>query len=176
MASMDFRIERASAHDEAEWVPTLTEVLLDCVEGGASVSFMAGLPRERAEAFWRKVFGAVRDGTTVLLVARDGGGIQGTVQLDLHMPDNQQHRADVKKLLVRGQARRRGIAQALVRQLEHEAHLLNRTLLVLDTVTGSAAEQLYAQLGWTRVGVIPGYALMPGGQPCATTVFYKRVS
>jgi GNAT superfamily N-acetyltransferase len=172
---MDFSIERASAEDEADLVPALTELLLDCVEGGASVSFMAGLSRKRAEAFWRKVFGAVRDGTSVLLVARDGAGLQGTVQMDLHMPDNQQHRADVKKLLVHRRARRRGIAQALVRQLEHEAHRLNRTLLVLDTVTGSAAEQLYAQLGWTRVGVIPDYALMPDGQPAGTTLFYKRV-
>ncbi|MDC0713513.1 GNAT family N-acetyltransferase [Stigmatella sp. ncwal1] len=173
---MDFRIERASADDEAELVPALAEVLMDCVEGGASVSFMAGLTPERAEAFWRKVFGAVRNGTSVLLVARDDSGVQGTVQIDLDLPDNQRHRADLKKLLVRRTGRRRGIAQALVREIEREALLRHRTLLVLDTVTGSAAEQLYAQLGWTRVGVIPDYALMPDGQLCATTLFYKKLS
>ncbi len=155
----------------------LADVLVDCVEGGASVSFMAPLARDRAEAFWRGVADGVAAGDRVLLVAEDaeGGGVLGTVQVVFAWPENQPHRADVAKMLVRRSARRRGVGARLMRAAEDAARAAGRTLLVLDTVTGSEAERLYARLGWTRVGVVPDYALMPDGRPCATTFFYKAL-
>jgi GNAT superfamily N-acetyltransferase len=151
-------------------------VLVDCVEGGASVGFMLPLPRARALAFWRGVAGGVERGERVLLVAVDAQGtIIGTVQLILSMPDNQPHRADVAKMLVHRSARRRGIAQRLIAALDEAARAEGKTVLVLDTVTGGDAERLYARAGWQRVGVVPKYALMPDGAFCATTFFYKHL-
>ena len=114
-------------------------------------------------------------GRRVLLAAFDDGELVGTVQVDLATPPNQPHRGDIAKLLVRRSARRRGIAAQLMEAAEREALAEGKTLLVLDTVTGDAAERLYERLGWTRVGVIPNYALYPDGRPCATTVFYKQL-
>ncbi|MDT7834649.1 GNAT family N-acetyltransferase [Aquabacterium sp. OR-4] len=152
----------------------LAELLLDCVAGGASVSFMADLTPAQAQAFWQGVADDVRAGRRALLVARDAAGdIVGTVQLVLAQPDNQPHRADLAKMLVHRCARRCGLAERLMRAAEALAHQRGKTLLVLDTVTGGDAERLYARLGWQRVGVIPGYALWPQGGLCATTVFYK---
>jgi GNAT superfamily N-acetyltransferase len=151
----------------------LCEVLTDCVEGGASVSFMLPFARERAEAFWRRVALDVNAGARALLVAEDDRGICGTVQLVLDLPENQPHRADLAKMLVHRRARRRGLGAALMRAAESTARDCGRTLLVLDTVTGGDAERLYEELGWSRVGVIPRYALMPNGAPCDTTVFYR---
>ena len=161
--------------DEADGViDALADVLIDCVEGGASVSFMWPLPRERALAFWRGVAEGVARGERLLLVAEEAGGrIVGTVQLILAQPDNQPHRADVAKMLVHRSARRRGIAGQLMRALDAAAREAGRTVLVLDTVTGGEAERLYARAGWQRVGVVPNYALMPEGGYCATTFFYK---
>ena len=169
----DFRI-RALTPDEALCAaPTLAEVLLDCVRGGASVSFMAHLTAADAEAFWREQAQA-GDGRAIL-VAEDAAGVFGVVQLVPAWPPNQPHRADVAKLLVHRRARGRGAAKALMRAVEDEARAMGRWLLVLDTVTGGAAESLYAGLGWTRVGVIDDFALMPDGSPCATTVFSRRL-
>jgi ribosomal protein S18 acetylase RimI-like enzyme len=118
----------------------------------------------------------VARGERALLVAEErGGGIVGTVQLQLATPENQPHRADVAKMLVHSRARRRGIARRLMRAVEETAREEGRTLLVLDTVTGSDADRLYASAGWQRVGEIPNYALMPDGAPCATTIFYKAI-
>ena len=156
-------------------VGALAEVLMDCVARGASVSFMAPLTRERAEAFWRSVFAGVAAGDRVLLAAFDGGRIMGTVQVVFAAPENQPHRADIAKMLVHGQARRRGLGAALMRAAEGEARAAGRTLLVLDTVTGGDGERLYARLGWERVGVIPDYALFPDGGFCDTTVFFRRL-
>ena len=158
-------------------VPGLAEVLIDCVEGGASVSFMAPLSREKAEAFWKEVAEEVGRGDVALLVARDANGeIIGTVQLKTGLPENQPHRADVAKMLVHRQARRQGIAEALLGELEAVALGRGRWLLVLDTVTGGDAERLYARLGWQRCGVIPDYALFPDGRPCGTTVMWKSLA
>ncbi len=161
--------------DEADGViDALADVLIDCVEGGASVSFMWPLPRERALVFWRGVAEGVARGERLLLVAEEAvGRIVGTVQLILAQPDNQPHRADVAKMLVHRSARRRGIAGQLMRALDAAAREAGRTVLVLDTVTGGEAERLYARAGWQRVGVVPNYALMPEGGYCATTFFYK---
>lgn len=168
----DWSIRRLHAVSDAQ-IDALTEVLIDCVEGSASVSFMFPLTRERAAAFWRRVTDGVATGARALLVAEDARGICGTVQLILDLPENQPHRADLAKLLVHRRARRRGIGAALMRAAEATARECGRTLLVLDTVTGGNGERLYANLGWTRVGEIPDYALFPRGGRCSTTVFYR---
>src|SRR5467141_349783 len=137
----------------------LADVLIDCVEGGASVSFMHPLPRHRAVAFWRLVAQGVAAGERALLIAEDARGVCGTVQLVLDQPENQPHRADLAKMLVHRRARHQGLGAALVRAAEATARECGKTLLVLDAVTGGDAERLYERLGWERVGVIPGYAL-----------------
>jgi len=166
---------RASAEDAAAQVDALAQVLVDCVQGGASVSFMWPLPMAKAQAFWRGVADGVARGERALLLARDSAGVVGTVQLVLAQPDNQPHRADVSKMLVHRRARRQGVAQRLMAMVDEVARAEGKTVLVLDTVTGSDAERLYARSGWQRVGSVPDYALMPDGALCATTVFYKRV-
>ncbi len=171
-------IRRLTAREARERTSALSEILIDCVEGGVSVSFMAPLPREKADAFWRGVADGVAAGERVLLVAEDRatGEIVGTVQVVSAWPENQPHRADVAKMLVRRSARRRGIGESLMCAAEEAARTSGKTLLVLDTVTGSDAERFYERLGWTRVGVVPGYALMPDGRPSGTTIFYKQLS
>lgn len=166
------RIGTLTDRDVAE----LADVLVDCVEGGASVSFMAPLTHDRAGAFWRGLAEEVAQGRRLLFVARDGAGIVGTVQVILSQPENQPHRADVAKMLVHRRGRRSGIGAALMRAAEDGARAAGKTLLVLDTATGSAAERLYARLGWQRAGIIPDYALWPQGGLCATTLFYRRLA
>lgn len=160
----------------AACVEALADVLIDCVEGGASVSFMLPLSREKALDFWRNVAAGVARRERVLLVAEDGDGqIVGTAQMIISLPDNQPHRADVAKMLVHSRARRRGVAQQLLAAIDEAARAEGRTVLVLDTVTGGAAERLYERAGWQRVGVVPNYALMPTGEFCGTTIFYKHL-
>jgi GNAT superfamily N-acetyltransferase len=134
---------------------------------------MHPLTRDRAVAFWRMVAQGVAAGRCALLVAEDAEGLCGTVQLVLEQPENQPHRADLAKMLVHRRARRRGLGAALLRAAEDTARECGKTLLVLDTVTSGDAERLYRRLGWRRVGVIPGYALMPRGGLCDTTYFYR---
>ncbi|MET0226565.1 MAG: GNAT family N-acetyltransferase [Dokdonella sp.] len=163
-------------NEAAARVEALADVLIDCVDGGASVSFMLPLPRSKAVAFWRDVAAAVARRERVLLIAEDRSGeLLGTVQLIVSLPDNQPHRADVAKMLVRRSARRRGVAQRLMVALDDAARAEGRTVLVLDTVTGGDAERLYQRAGWQRVGSVPKYALMPDGEFCATTFFYKHL-
>lgn len=162
-------------HVDPRRVEQLADVLLDCVEGGASIGFMAPLSRERARAFWQRVANDVTEHKRVLLVAEDRGGVCGTVQLVLDLPDNQPHRADLAKMLVHRRARRRGLGEALMRAAEAAARARGRTLLVLDAVTDGDAARLYARLGWVRVGDVPGYALFPDGRPCGTTYFYREL-
>jgi len=153
----------------------LADVLVDCVEGGASVSFMQPMTRARALAFWRRVAEGTARGERALLVAEDAEGIVGTVQLVLDLPENQPHRADLSKLLVHRRARRRGVAEALMREAEILARDCGRSLLVLDTASDTAA-RLYARLGWIECGTVPRYALLPDGAPCATTFFYRDIA
>jgi GNAT superfamily N-acetyltransferase len=154
-------------------VPSLAAVLMDCVEGGASVSFLSPLNVARAEAFWRAVADGVAAGERILLAAEDGAGTMlGTVQLVTAQPENQPHRADLAKMLVRRDARRRGTGGVLMRAAEAAALAAGKTLLVLDTASADA-ERLYQRAGWTRVGTVPGYALLPGGAYCDTIYFYK---
>ncbi|BDU68387.1 N-acetyltransferase [Geothrix oryzae] len=165
-------LRRLASVDEAQ-IDGLASLLIDCVEGGASVGFMQPLTRDRATAFWRRIARGVAAGERALLIAEDAHGICGTVQLVLDLPENQPHRADLAKMLVHRRARRQGLGAALMRAAEGTARDCGRTLLVLDAVTGGEAARLYAGLGWVRVGEIPGYALFPQGGPCSTTVFYR---
>jgi GNAT superfamily N-acetyltransferase len=170
-------IRRVGPGDAAACVDGLADLLIDCVEGGASVSFMWPLPRERALAFWRGVAGGVTRGERVLLVAEDAAGrILGTVQLITGLPDNQPHRADVAKMLVHRSARRLGLATRLMRRLDDEARAERKTVLVLDTVTGGDAQRLYQREGWQHAGDVPKYALMPDGSFCGTSFYYKHLS
>jgi GNAT superfamily N-acetyltransferase len=152
----------------------LAEVLVDCVEGGASVSFMHPLPAAKALAFWHGVAAGVARGACALLVAEDQEGIVGTVQLVLDQPENQPHRADLSKMLVHRRARRAGVGAALLQAVELTARECGKTLLVLDTASDDAA-RLYARQGWMRCGTVPGYALLPHGGLCDTHYFYRHL-
>jgi GNAT superfamily N-acetyltransferase len=172
----DVSVRRVAPSEAVSCIEGLADVLLDCVEGGASVSFMLPIERNTAVDFWRGVADGVVRGERVLLVAEDSSGqIVGTVHMITSLPENQPHRADVAKLLVHRQARGRGVAQRLMVALEDAARDDGKSVLVLDTVTGGDAERLYERLGWQRVGVVPRFALMPTGEPCGTTFFYKHV-
>jgi GNAT superfamily N-acetyltransferase len=153
----------------------LAAVLADCVAGGASVSYMAPFSHEQARAVFEAWAVEVEQGRRLLLAAFADGDLVGTVQVILALPPNQPHRAEIAKLLVHRSARGRGIAQLLMERAEAEARAEGKTLLVLDAVTGDDAARLYARLGWTTVGVIPGYALYPDGRPCDTTYFFKAL-
>jgi len=175
MSESNWPIRRLHAMDDTQ-IEQLADLLIDCVEGGASVSFMHPLSRERAVAFWRNVAVGVAAGERALLVAEDDSGICGTVQLTLDLPENQPHRADLSKMLVHRRARRQGLGAALMRAAEATARECGRTLLVLDAVTGGDGARLYERLGWHRVGDIPNYALMPQGGFCSTTYFYRDLN
>lgn len=166
-------IQRLTAVTEAQ-LQGLAELLIDCVDGGASVSFMHPLPPAKALTFWRRVADDVGRGARALLVAEDDRGLIGTVQLILDQPENQPHRADLSKMLVHRRARHRGLGAALLRTAESVARDCGKSLLVLDTANGEA-ERLYAKLGWQRCGIIPGYALLPRGGLCDTTYFYRTL-
>lgn len=174
MSAHTTKLRRCEALGERE-IEGLADVLVDCVEGGASVSFMLPFPRSKAVAFWTRVAADVAEGKRAVLVAEDELGICGTVQLAFDLPDNQPHRADLVKMLVHRRARRRGLGEELMRAAEDLGRARGKTLLILDAVTGGDAERLYARVGWTRVGSIPNYALMPDGTPCATTYFYREL-
>lgn len=174
MTAPTWSVRRVHALEETQ-IDELATVLIDCVEGGASVSFMHPLSRERALAFWRRVAQGVAAGERALIVAEDARGLCGTVQLVLDQPENQPHRAELSKMLVHRRARRRGLGAALMRAAEAAARDCGKTLLVLDTANDEA-ERLYERLGWTRVGMIPDYALLPQGGLCATTVYYRNLA
>lgn len=153
----------------------LSDLLIDCVEGGASVSFMLPMSRAKAEAYWNRMSASAARGARTVLVAEDAAGaIIGTVQVILDQPEDQPHRADIAKMLVHRRARRRGVGAALLAAAERSALDAGKTLLVLDTASGDA-ERLYAREGWQRCGQIPNYALWPDGAPCATTIFFKQL-
>jgi GNAT superfamily N-acetyltransferase len=175
MITPTWSLRRLDALDDLQ-IEELAAVVIDCVEGGASVGFMHPLTRQRAVAFWHRVAQGVANRERVLLAAEDAQGLCGTVQLVLDLPENQPHRADLSKMLVHRRARRQGLGAALMRAAEDTARECGKTLLVLDAVTGGDAARLYERLGWQRVGAIPGYALMPRGGLCSTTVYYRNLS
>jgi GNAT superfamily N-acetyltransferase len=166
------RLAGAELHAQLD---SLAGVLDDCVAGGASVSYLAPFAHEDARRVFDDFAAEAEVGRRLILGAFAEGRLVGTVQVILALPPNQPHRAEIAKLLVHRSARKRGIAQRLMEQAESEARAEGKSLLVLDTVTGDAAERLYMRLGWSRVGVIPGYALYPDGRPCDTTVFWKAL-
>jgi GNAT superfamily N-acetyltransferase len=153
----------------------LSDVLIDCVEGGASVSFMLPMSRGRAAAYWHDIAASVARGERVVLAAEDASGaIVGTVQVVLAQTENQAHRGDLAKMLVHRRVRRRGVGAALLTAAEDSALRAGKTLLVLDTASADA-ERLYARQGWQLCGQIPNYALWPDGSPCATTIYFKSL-
>lgn len=173
-ASERMRIRSLECLGDRE-IQGLGDVLMDCVEGGASVSFMLPITRAKADAFWRETAASMARGERVLLVAENAArSIVGTVQVIWAHPENQPHRGEIAKMLVHRQARRQGIGAALLNAAEQRALSAGKTLLVLDTASGDA-ERLYARQGWRRVGVIPDYALWPQGGFCSTTVFFKSL-
>jgi len=174
MDPTETEITRLAMLDEGE-IAALAAVLCDCVEQGASVSFMLPLPLERAAGYWRGLAPAVARGELIVLGAYASGVLVGTVTLVLKQPENQPHRADVAKMLVHRRARRRGVGRRLLDAVDAEARREGRNVLVLDTVTGGDAERLYARAGWQRVGEVPRYALMPDGAFCSTTFFCKHL-
>lgn len=157
-------------------MPDLCEILSDCINGGASLGFMLPFRPEDGAAYWRDVAGGIGEGSIILAVAEMNGRVVGTVQVGLASKPNQPHRGDLMKLLVHRSARGLGLSRLLMAAVEKEAARRGRTLLVLDTATGSDAEAIYPRLGWQRVGVIPDYAMWPDGGFCGTTLFYKRIA
>jgi len=173
MNSTSIRVRPLLALGEIE-ISGLCGVLIDCVEGGASVSFMLPMSYEKARHYWEEVAASLSRGRRKVLIAEDeGGGIIGTVQVLLDQPENQPHRGDVAKMLVHRCARKRGVGAALLEAAERAALEAGKTLLVLDTVTDGDGYRLYSRHGWQRCGEIPNYALWPDGRLCPTTVFYK---
>jgi GNAT superfamily N-acetyltransferase len=169
-----FTVRRLDALSSREF-GGLCEVLIDCVEDGASVSFLHPVTLAKAAEFWREVAASVNRGERALVVAEDQhGAIVGTAQAVWATPENQPHRADIVKMLIHRRARRLGLGAAVLKAAEQAARQAGRTLLVLDTAS-SDAERLYVRSGWQRVGSIPDFALMPDGAPCATVVYYKRL-
>jgi GNAT superfamily N-acetyltransferase len=169
------KIHRLDAVTPAQ-IDQLCNVLIDCVEDGASISFMLPMTRDKAERFWRGIAEGVANNERVLLVAQnEEGEIIGSVQVVLAQPENQPHRADISKMIVHRSARKKGIAAALMVAAEAHALREGKTVLVLDTASDDA-ERIYRKLGWQECGVIPDYALLPGGELCATTYFYKQLA
>ncbi len=163
----------ASAAEHAE--RPLADILMACVEAGASVSFLPPLNADVAQGFWRRSLADIALDRKAIWVAWVDGVLVGTVTLDLAMPPNQPHRAEVAKLLVHPEARRRGVGQALMAALEAEAMQRGRRLLTLDTRADDAGEALYRSLGWQEAGRIPGFALNADGSAAATVFFYKQI-
>ena len=174
-ATEPIEIRRLAGSELREQLDALAGVLADCVAGGASVSYMASFSHEQARSAFEGFVAEAEQGRRLILAAFADGDLVGTVQVILALPPNQPHRAEIAKLLVHRSARGRGIAELLMERSEAEARAEGKTLLVLDAVTEGDAARLYTRLGWTTVGVIPGYALYPDGRLCDTTVFWKSV-
>ena len=170
----DNGIRRLDVVDDAQ-IAALASVLVDAIDSDAGVSFLHPLEPEKARRFWHGIAADVAAGGRAIVVAEDDQGIVGTVQLVLSQPENQPHRADLSKMLVHRRGRRRGLGAALLTAVEQGARDCGKTLLVLDTNTGSDAERLYARMGWVRVGEIPDFSIQPRGGLRATTVFYKKL-
>ncbi len=153
----------------------LCDMLIETVAGGGSVSFMHPLDRGTARAFWDESLAAAARGERIVLGAWDGELLAGTATLQLKLPPNQPHRAEVSKMMTRASRRGRGVASALMRELERVAVARGRTLLVLDTAAEDGASGFYERMGFTLAGRIPDYALKPHGGLTATMVYWKRI-
>ncbi|MER7001201.1 GNAT family N-acetyltransferase [Streptomyces sp. NPDC000410] len=169
-------ISPVSAPELDSIAPHLAELLVDAVDAGASVGFLAPLDRAAAETWWRTHAAAIADGSRALWTARTGGGrITGTISLGFATYPNGRHRAEIAKLLVHRDARGRGLGRTLLATAERAAAAAGATLLHLDTETGSPAEALYRSAGWTEAGMIPDYAANPSGELHPTTLFFKKL-
>ncbi|MEA2536914.1 MAG: hypothetical protein QOF11_1148 [Chloroflexota bacterium] len=169
------RIELLSPPAYEAAVPGLAELLVDVVEGGASVNFLAGLDETTAADWWLDRVAAVTDGTISPFVAVDGDRLIGSVLLIRSRAPNSPHRAEIAKVLVHRSARRRGIARALMTTVETAARAEGRWLLVLDTETGSAADSFYRSMGWQEVGTVPSFAMLTDGTLAPATYFWKDI-
>jgi len=167
------KIDRLSGQQAKALLPQLAALLQDAVDSGASIGFLPPLTSEMAEDYWTGALKEVAQGSRFLLVASEAGEIMGAVQLELATRQNALHRAEVQKLVVHRRFRNRGIARLLMSAVESAAREAGRTLLVLDTQRGSAAEQLYAKYGYTRAGIIPQYARSAAGALEDTVLFYR---
>jgi GNAT superfamily N-acetyltransferase len=156
-------------------VSGLAALLIEAAAGGAEVSFLAPVPLKKAARFWNEVAEAVGAGTRILLVAQDGGGVTGTVQVESVRSETAPRLASVAKLIVAERARRAGLGAALLDAAERAALAAGRDTLVLNTEEHSAAYRLYLRAGWTLLGTIPGATLRGDGTPCANAVFWKRL-
>jgi ribosomal protein S18 acetylase RimI-like enzyme len=165
----------SAAEIKAE-IEALTEVLWDCVEGGASVTFLKPFSRDEARAFWREVAVLVRSNGRIVLAARLDRGIVGSVQLQPAHEPNQRHRAEVLKLLVHRRARRHGVGRDLMVALEGQARAIGRSLLTLDTRAGDPAESLYRGTGYLLAGNIPRYAFSHNGTWHDAAIMYKHLT
>ncbi len=168
-------IEQASAETIAEHRAGVCALVRDAVEGGASIGFVLPLADDELGAYVDGVQADVERGSRLVLLAFDGGRVAGMVQLELASKANARHRAEVQKLIVLGSARRQGLATRLMAEVERAAAEVGRSLLVLDTISGSEADPLYRGLGYTAAGSIPDYAAMPAGELAPTTVFFKQL-
>jgi GNAT superfamily N-acetyltransferase len=156
-------------------LPELAEILVDAVASGASVNFLAGFRHDQAETFWRAQIPGIASNSTQLLVAEDGKALVGTVLLMFAQQPNAPHRAEIGKMLVHSSMRRQGLGRRLLTAAETAARQANRTLLMLDTESGSAGDRLYRSCGWTPVGSVPDHAFRPDSRLAATTIFYKQL-
>ncbi|MCI2417911.1 GNAT family N-acetyltransferase [Saccharopolyspora sp. K220] len=169
-------ITRLSADDFRDRVKGLADVLVSVVADGSSLGFLAPFDQDAAMAWWHAQQPAVADGSLVVWAASASEGITGTVSLVLENTPNGRHRAKIAKLMVHRDARGRGLGRALLTTAERAATQAGATLLMLDTVTGSAAEQLYRAAGWTRYGIVPDYAADPTGSLEDCSFFYKQLT
>jgi acetyltransferase len=170
-------IDLLGADQTVRELRALVALLKDAVDSGASVGFLPPLAAAEGEAYWRGMVECVRDGSCVLLGAREpDGALVGTAQLLLAMRPNGSHRAEVAKVIVHTAARRRGIGRALMLALEERARRLGRTTLVLDTRRGDPSEQLYTSVGYTLSGVIPRYARSANGALDPSAFYYRLLT
>jgi GNAT superfamily N-acetyltransferase len=169
----DFVIRRIDVAEAKARNRELADILLDCVAGGASVSFMADMTQADAAAFWARVIEDVASRRRILIVAEREGKLIGTVQVVASGIPNQPHRSDLAKMLVRRDARGLGIGAAMLAEAEAQSMAAGWWLMVLDTVVDSAGDRLYARGGWNPVGIIPDFALYPDGRLCGTRYYYK---
>lgn len=173
---MAVTIRRVDAAQALPYLPELTELLQDSVDNGASVGFLPPLPSAEATFFWQSVLDALQTGNRILLLATDGTGLLGSVQLALADKANGRHRAEVMKLLVHSRVRRRGIGRLLMQAIEQEARQHERTTLVLDTLQGEPSELLYQTLGYVAAGTIPQFARVGSGALEPTVIYYKLLA
>ncbi|MEU8823535.1 GNAT family N-acetyltransferase [Streptomyces sp. NPDC048636] len=175
MRPSDHTVDRLTPETFGGSVKGLAALLVDAVDDGASLGFLAPFDRESAAAWWRGQAPAVADGSLLVWVCRDENGINGTVSLALSGKPNGRHRAEILKLMVHRTARGRGLSRVLLATAQSAATAAGVTLLILDTRTGSPAEHVYRSDGWTPYGVVPAYATDPDGTLEDCTFFYKQL-